>query len=92
MLPTEFQFILLRGFQRRRLKCEKFTDGRIPSDGNSSGCLWQGELKKMEVDLSYCTIITNRRKVNGISQYACQIDIHTYKNQTTTKKITKHNI
>ena len=37
---------LAKGFQRRRLKCEKFTDGRrMPSDGNSSRCLWQGELK-----------------------------------------------
>jgi hypothetical protein len=38
---------LAKGFQRRRLKCEKFTDGRrTPSDGNSSRCLWQGELTK----------------------------------------------
>ena len=37
---------LAKGFQRRRLKCEKFTDGRrMPSAGNSSRCLWQGELK-----------------------------------------------
>jgi hypothetical protein len=26
MLHTKFQFIWLRGFQRRRLKCEKLTD------------------------------------------------------------------
>jgi hypothetical protein len=33
--------------QRRRLKCEKLTDDRrrTPSDGKSSLCLWQGELK-----------------------------------------------
>ena len=39
MLPTRFQ--------RRRLKCEKLTDDRrrTPSDGKSSHCLWQGELK-----------------------------------------------
>jgi hypothetical protein len=38
---------LARGFQRRRLKCEKLTDDRrrTPSDGKSSLCLWQGELK-----------------------------------------------
>ena len=37
---------LAKGFQRRRFKCEKFTDERrMPSDGNSSRCLWQGELK-----------------------------------------------
>jgi hypothetical protein len=38
---------LAEGFQRRRLKCEKLTDDRrrMPSDGKSSHCLWQGELK-----------------------------------------------
>jgi hypothetical protein len=38
---------LAEGFQMRRLKCEKLTgDGRqTPSDGRSSHCLWQGELK-----------------------------------------------
>jgi hypothetical protein len=35
------------GFQRRRLKCEKLMDDRrrMPSNGKSSHCLWQGELK-----------------------------------------------
>jgi hypothetical protein len=39
---------LAEAFQRRRLKCEKLTDDRqrTPSDGKSSHCLWQGELKK----------------------------------------------
>jgi hypothetical protein len=38
---------LAEGFQRRRIKCENLTDnGRLtPSDGKSSRCLWQGELK-----------------------------------------------
>ena len=38
---------LAEGFQRRRLKCEKLTDDRrrTQSDGKSSPCLWQGELK-----------------------------------------------
>jgi hypothetical protein len=38
---------LAEGFQRRRLKCEKLMDDRrrTPSDGKSSRCLWQGELK-----------------------------------------------
>jgi len=38
---------LARRFQRRRLKCEKLTDDRrrTPSDGKSSLCIWQGELK-----------------------------------------------
>ena len=37
---------LAKGFQRRRLKCEKLTDDRrrTPNDGKSSHCLWQGEL------------------------------------------------
>ena len=40
---------LAKGFQRRRLKCEKLTDDRrrTPSDGKSSHCLWQGELKNV---------------------------------------------
>ena len=40
---------LAKWFQRRRLKCEKLTDdGRwTPSDGKSSHCLWQGELKRI---------------------------------------------
>jgi hypothetical protein len=44
MLPTKFHFV-----QRRRLKCEKLTDDRrqTPSDGKSSHCLWQGELKML---------------------------------------------
>ena len=38
---------LAEGIQRRRLKCEKLTDDRrpTPSDGKSSHCLCQGELK-----------------------------------------------
>ena len=38
---------LAEGFQRRWLKCEKLTNDRrrTPSDGKSSNCLWQGELK-----------------------------------------------
>ena len=37
-------------FQRRRLKCEKLADDRrrTPSDGKSSHCLWQCELKRVE--------------------------------------------
>ena len=39
---------LAERFQRRRLKCEKLTDRRrMPSDGKSSHCLWQGELKTL---------------------------------------------
>ena len=37
---------LAKGFQRRRLKCEKLMNDRrqTPSDGKSSRCLRQGEL------------------------------------------------
>jgi hypothetical protein len=40
---------LVQGFQRRKLKCEKLTNDRrrTPSDGKSSRCLWQGELKNL---------------------------------------------
>ena len=43
-------------FQRRRLKCEKLTDDRrrMPSDGKSSHCRWQGELKTV------LQIVTNK--------------------------------
>ena len=43
---------LAGGFQRRRLKCEKLTDDRrrTPTDGKSSHCLWQGELKRISLD------------------------------------------
>jgi hypothetical protein len=42
---------LAERFHRKRLKCEKLTDDRrwTPSDGKSSHCLWQGELKMVSV-------------------------------------------
>ena len=48
---------LAERFQRRRIKCEKLTDDRQqrPSDGKSSHCLWQGELK-MAFDWFDCII------------------------------------
>ena len=54
---------LVERFQRRRLKCEKLTDNRrrMPSDGKSSYCLWQGELKKtikIEFDLYTLSLVT----------------------------------
>ena len=48
----QVSFHLAKGFQRRRLKYEKFTDRQTPSDGNSSCYLWQGELKKKKKE--YC--------------------------------------
>jgi hypothetical protein len=57
---------LAEGFQRRRLKCEKLAvDGRrTPSDGKSSHCLWQGELKKVmeqyfDLNLGHMVHMTN---------------------------------
>jgi hypothetical protein len=47
MLSTKFQFIWLRGFQRRRLKCEKLTDdGGQTTDKAQGDGKAQGELKK----------------------------------------------
>ena len=42
-------------FQSKTLKCEKLTDdGRwTPSDGKSSHCLWQGELKRSHFMYNY---------------------------------------
>ena len=36
---------LAKGFQRRRLKCEKVNRRWMPSDGKSSHCFSQGEIK-----------------------------------------------
>jgi hypothetical protein len=48
---------LAEGFQRRRLKCEKLrmTDDRrrMPRDGKSSPCLWQGELKMVKFKIEH---------------------------------------
>ena len=55
MLPTKFQFIWLRGFQRRRLKCEKLTDdGRqvMAKAHFTFQGLWQGELKRRQYEVA----------------------------------------
>ena len=51
-----FYQVSAKGFQRRRLKCEKLTDDkrRTPSDGKSSHCLWQGELKMNKIFFTFC--------------------------------------
>jgi hypothetical protein len=53
--PYQGSVHLAERFQRRRLKCEKLTDDRwrTPSDGKSSHCLWQGELKIMNVYIRF---------------------------------------
>ena len=38
---------LAKQLQKRRLKCEKLMDRQTPSDGKSSHCLQQGDLKKI---------------------------------------------
>ena len=54
---------LAKGFQRRRLKCEKLTDDRrrTPRDGKSSHYLWQGELKRTNNVLQNTTQKTKDR-------------------------------
>ena len=54
---------LAKQLQRRRLKCEKLTDDRWrkPSDGKSSRCLWQGELKRTSNHLQNITNKTTDR-------------------------------
>ena len=51
--PYQVSIHLAKGFQRRRLKCEKLMDDRrqMPSDGKSSHCLWQGELNSYPLGL-----------------------------------------
>jgi hypothetical protein len=59
---------IAEGFQRRRLKCEKLKeDGRrTPSDGKSSHCLWQGELK---IEWIFTTICFNQEKACNICPF-----------------------
>ena len=49
--PYQVSVHLAEGFQRRRLKCEKFNGRQTTSDGKSSPCLWQGELQKKKIDI-----------------------------------------
>jgi hypothetical protein len=57
--PIQFDLVpplvhLAKRFQRRRLKCEKLTDDRRrTTDANSSHCLWQSELKKLELQTNF---------------------------------------
>jgi len=56
---------LAEGFQRGRLKCEKLTDDRrrTPSDGKSSHCLWQGELKRTEGQTMIYKTLHRKQKI-----------------------------
>ena len=63
---------LAERFQRRRFKCEMLTDDgrRTPSDGKSTHCLWQGELK------NYITEILKVYIINSITKsYILNINI-----------------
>ena len=46
MLPTKFHFIWLRWVSEKKIKMWKVNGRWTTSDGKSSHCLWQGELKK----------------------------------------------
>jgi hypothetical protein len=57
MLSIKFQFILLRGFRGedsnvKNLQTDHDDDG--PSDGNSSRCLWQGQLNSSVISGMIC--------------------------------------
>ena len=66
MLPTKFHFHLAERFQRRRLKCEKLTEDRrwTPSDGKSSHCLWQSELKSPDIYSRRYNMYTRTSKID----------------------------
>ena len=58
---------MVEGFQRSGLKCEKLTDDRrrTPSDGKSSHCLWQGELKRPQHIMSEIQLLAMRHAEKG---------------------------
>jgi hypothetical protein len=62
-IPAKFGS-LVQWFWKRRLKCELFTDNdgrwRMPSDGKSSHCLWQGELKTIHF---FCFVHTKYTRI-----------------------------
>jgi hypothetical protein len=67
--PNQVSVHLTQWFQRRRLKCEKLTDDRrrTPSDGKSSHCLWQGELKMHTIN--HKTLKFKNPSMNFITRY-----------------------
>ena len=60
MLPTKFQFIWR--VSEEKIKMWKVNRRRTPSDGKSSPCLWQGELKMDNPDTR--TTIGKRHRTN----------------------------
>jgi hypothetical protein len=71
-IDTSYQMSvhLAKRFQRRRLKCEKLTDDRrrTPSDGKSSHCLGQSELKIKKNNFTNGWTVFNTIHIN-ISMY-----------------------
>ena len=69
---------LAEGFQRRRLKCEKLMDDRrrTPSDGKSSHCLWQGELKMNDNINMNSTITAFNSQTTGQEDRLCWTKDH----------------
>ena len=57
-------------YRRRRLKCEKLTDDRrrTPSDGKSSHCLWQGELKRTTGFLTIFQLFHEGHFIGGVNR------------------------
>ena len=72
---------LAEGFQRRRLKCEKLTRRRMPSNGKSSHCIWQGELKMIETNEYIQNISTLINFLNSLNKRK-----HVYKLQRTIRR------
>ena len=59
MLPTKFEFIGW-GVSEEKIKMWKVNGRRTTSDGKSSHCLWQGELK-MEMFIKKIIYELNKR-------------------------------
>jgi hypothetical protein len=77
MLPTMFHFIWLRGFQRRRLKCEKLTDDGRQVMAKAHICLWQGELKRTNNYLQiWHTIEVSHNEANLNEMLVCLNPTH----------------
>jgi hypothetical protein len=79
---------LAEGFQRRRLKCEKITGNgrRTPSDGKSSLCLWQGELKIIERD----KIDNHNIQIHDRSIKSCEVKLVLWTHVVNTSRSFPH--
>ena len=66
MLPTKFQFIWLRGVSEEKIKMWKVNGRRMPSDGKSSLCLWQGGLKMWDFDDFENNVPSSRKRQHRV--------------------------